>query len=123
MEKCCDVAKQLIEEASDKLGKIYKLDRKQCAFMPEVCAAIDSFAESIECEVLDVSVVWEKNDLVFTMISDDITLDNAGLMKQFSELLPMIDSVRFTKAKYDNKDMVKLRTDVAIHKLWKGVDE
>lgn len=35
----------------------------------------------------------------------------------------MVDSVRFAKAKYNDKEIVKLRTDIAIHRLWVGADE
>lgn len=123
MSKCYDAAIALVEEMSGKLGKVYKLDRKKMAFFDEACNAVEKLSDDIMCDVLDVSVSGQQNDFVFTLVSDDITLDSPELMKSFGDVLPMVDSVKFSKAKYNDKSVTKLRTDVVINRLWIGADE
>lgn len=123
MSTCYEVATALVDEMSSKLGRVYKLDRKKMAFLKETCDAVERLSEDISCDVLDVPVSGQENDLIFTLVSDDITLDTEELMRNFGGVLPMVDSVRFAKAKYNDKEIVKLRTDIAIHRLWVGADE
>lgn len=123
MSQCYESAMCVVEEMSAKLGKVYKLDRKKMAFFKEICDVVETFSNDIACDVLDVGVTCEQNDFVFTLISDDITLDSNVLMKSIVDTLPMLDVVKFSKAKYDDKSIVKLRTDLIISRLWVGADE
>lgn len=123
MSTCYEVATALVDEMSSKLGRVYKPDKKKMAFLKETCDAVERLSKDVSCDVLDVSVSGQENDLIFTLVSDDITLDTEELMRSFGDVLPMVDSVRFTKAKYDDKKIVKLRTDIAIHRFWVGADE
>lgn len=95
---CYDSVNEIVDEATNQFGKNYVLNEEKHGKLQEVCAAIDSFVEEIDCDFVDVTVDFNIKRLVIDIGCDDMVL-HGGRNNQFFSLIQMLDSFSFSKTK------------------------
>lgn len=117
---CKDFAVDVIEEATEKFGRSYSINEEKYGRLDEIYGLVDDvilgIGDESGCDEVTVDVDEATKELIFNIVCDEIILQH-GRVNKFFELMALVDSVRFSQAKYD-----KLRIEIGVSGLWIGGD-
>lgn len=115
---CKEATLDVIDEASEKFGDSYFINKEKYEQLDEICVLVDEVVQILDdesgCDSLTVDVDTTTKELIFNIVCDQIIL-RYGRTHKFFELAELVDSICFSKAKPDS-----LRVEIGVSGLWRG---
>lgn len=109
---CKEVALEFIEEASEKFGSDYVVNKEKLEKFDKVCEDIDILVENCtEPQAIDV-VTDENLGYSFVIVVEELVVENSYL-KKFVETIRNFDTFDVRKTKDGN-----IRMEFIIHDFW-----
>lgn len=109
---CKEIALEFIEEASEKFGSDYVVNKEKLEKFDKVCEDIDILVENCtELQAIDV-VTDENLGYSFVIVVEELVIENSYL-KKFVETIRNFDTFDVRKTKDGN-----IRMEFTIHDFW-----
>ncbi len=113
-----DVVPEVVESASLDFGEEMMIDPDTMERLEEICDGADALFNQLECDAFSVEVDKEQFGIRVILTSNDMELHTREDSVYYTDLFPLLDSIRFYQGKKD-----RLNIELGIKGLWVKKDE